>query len=83
MVRLLTLLLALAATAGPGPAPISRLIDIGGRRLHLHRTGERPPMVVVETGLGDFSFDWVLVQQRVSVYARICTYDRAGYGTRR
>ena len=79
MVRLVAFLLALAATAVPRPAPIGRLIDIGGRRLHLHCTGERPPTVVVETGLGDFSFDWVLLQQRVSVFARICTYDRAGY----
>lgn len=36
-------------------------------------------MVVVETGLGDFSFDWMLVQAQVSRFARICTYDRAGY----
>ena len=36
-------------------------------------------MVVVENGLGDFSFDWVLVQTRVSRFTRICTYDRAGY----
>lgn len=79
MVRLVTILIALAATIAPGPAPIGRLIDIGGRRLHLHCTGERQPTVVVETGLGDFSFDWVLVQQRVSAFARICTYDRAGY----
>jgi pimeloyl-ACP methyl ester carboxylesterase len=33
----------------------------------------------VENGLGDFSFDWVLVQSRVSRVSRICTYDRAGY----
>jgi pimeloyl-ACP methyl ester carboxylesterase len=35
--------------------------------------------VVVEYGLGDFSFDWALVQSRVSGFTRICTYDRAGY----
>ena len=29
--------------------------------------------------LGDFSFDWVLVQTRVKRFTRICTYDRAGY----
>jgi hypothetical protein len=36
-------------------------------------------VVVVENCLGDFSFDWVLVQARVSRFTRICTYDRAGY----
>jgi pimeloyl-ACP methyl ester carboxylesterase len=35
--------------------------------------------VVVENGLGDFSFDWALVERRVAEFARICTYDRAGY----
>jgi pimeloyl-ACP methyl ester carboxylesterase len=35
--------------------------------------------VVVENGLGDFSFNWVLVQTRVSKFTRICAYDRAGY----
>jgi len=28
---------------------------------------------------GDFSFDWILVQSKVSAFTRICTYDRAGY----
>ena len=37
------------------------------------------PTVVVETGLGDFSFDWILVQRKVAAFTRICTYDRAGY----
>jgi pimeloyl-ACP methyl ester carboxylesterase len=35
--------------------------------------------VVVENGLGDFSFDWILVQSRASKFTRVCTYDRAGY----
>jgi pimeloyl-ACP methyl ester carboxylesterase len=34
---------------------------------------------VIENGLGDFSFDWILVQSRVSAFTRICSYDRAGY----
>jgi pimeloyl-ACP methyl ester carboxylesterase len=33
----------------------------------------------VENGLGDFSFDWILVQSRVAHFTRICTYDRPGY----
>lgn len=61
------------------PAPPGRLIDLGGHRLHINCTGRGQPTVVVETGLGDFSFDWILVQQRVSPRLRICTYDRGGY----
>lgn len=35
--------------------------------------------MVVESGLGDFSFDWILVQRKVEGFTRICTYDRGGY----
>ena len=65
--------------ATPPPKPIGRLVDIGGRSLHLHCRGGGAPTVVIETGLGDFSFDWTLVQSRVERFARVCSYDRAGY----
>jgi len=52
---------------------------VGGFRLHLNCTGKGSPVVVVETGLDEFSFDWNQVQARVSDTTRICTYDRAGY----
>ena len=61
------------------PRPPGRLVDLGGHRLHVHCSGRGSPVVVVENGLGDFSFDWVLVQARVSRFTRICNYDRAGY----
>ena len=61
------------------PAPLGSLVDIGSRRLHLHCLGKESPTVVVENGDGAFSIDWALVQSNVSKFARICTYDRAGY----
>jgi pimeloyl-ACP methyl ester carboxylesterase len=69
---------AIPALAAP-PAPPGKLVDLGGHRLHVYCTGRGEPTVVVENGLGDFSFDWTLVQSRVSPFARICTYDRGGY----
>src|SRR5262249_14535484 len=69
---------AVAATAS-GPKPPGKLVNLGGHRLHVRCSGKGRPTVVVENGLGDFSFDWVLVQSRVSRFTRICTYDRAGY----
>jgi len=66
-------------SAFAAPAPPGKLVDLGGHRLHVYCTGSGSPVVVVENGLGDFSFDWTLVQSRVSRFARICTYDRAGY----
>lgn len=63
----------------PPPIPPGRLIDIGGRRLHLNCTGNGSPAVVAESGLGAFSTDWALVQPEVSKFTRFCSYDRAGY----
>ena len=61
------------------PPPLGRLVDIGGRRLHLYCIGRGSPTVVVENGNGGFSIDWALVQPEVAKFARVCTYDRAGY----
>jgi pimeloyl-ACP methyl ester carboxylesterase len=69
---------ACAAVPEP-PPPSGRLVDLGGHRLHVRCTGSGHPTVVVENGLGDFSFDWALVERRVAEFARICTYDRGGY----
>jgi pimeloyl-ACP methyl ester carboxylesterase len=67
---------AMAASAPPAPGTF---VDLGGHRLHVNCAGKGSPTVVVESGFGDFSFDWILVQTRVSQFTRICTYDRAGY----
>jgi pimeloyl-ACP methyl ester carboxylesterase len=77
-VILVPFLIAIASGAA-NPTPAGRLVDLGGHRLHLNCTGKGRPTVVIENGLGDFSFDWILVQTRVSRFTRICTYDRAGY----
>ncbi len=61
------------------PPPLGRLIDLGGRRLHLHCTGAGTPTVVVEDGSSGFSMEWALVQRLVERFTRICSYDRAGY----
>jgi pimeloyl-ACP methyl ester carboxylesterase len=69
----------LAVGESPTPKPPGKLVDLGGHKLHVYCTGHGGPTVVVENGLGDFSFDWTLVQSQVSRFTRICTYDRAGY----
>jgi len=67
------------ATTPSQPKPSGKLVELGGHQLHVNCTGKGNPTVVVENGLGDFSFDWTLVQSRVSGFTRVCTYDRAGY----
>jgi len=60
--------------------PPGRLINIGGRRLHLLCQGEAPgPTVVIEQGAGSPSVVWWSLQGCIAEFARICTYDRAGY----
>lgn len=61
--------------------PPGQLVDVGERRLHLYCTGAGDgPTVVIEAGAGAFSVSHRAVQQRVAGFARVCTYDRAGYG---
>jgi pimeloyl-ACP methyl ester carboxylesterase len=67
------------AIGDSAPKPLGKLVDLGGHQLHLNCSGHGGPTVVVENGLGDFSFDWALVQRRVEKFTSICTYDRAGY----
>jgi pimeloyl-ACP methyl ester carboxylesterase len=61
--------------------PPGKLINVGGWRIHLNCTGEnkaKTPTVVLESGSGDFSFDWSLVQPSVARFTRVCSYDRSG-----
>lgn len=61
--------------------PPGSMVDVGGYRLHIlcrgHGSG---PSVILDAGLGGFSMDWLFVQQQLSAEARVCAYDRAGYG---
>lgn len=58
------------------PAPLGKLVDAGGYRVHLYCTGRGSPTVVI-TGAGA-SFDWALVQPEVAADTQVCTYDRSG-----
>ena len=71
--------LALAQQVDIGPAP-GRLIDIGGRKLHLNCTGRGSPTVILEAGASSFALDWSLVQPEIARVQRVCSYDRAGSG---
>lgn len=86
--RSFTILMVLAAVFANGCStrsptareypPSGRLIDIGGRKLHLYCTGTGSPTVILMAGGGAFSIDWALVQPKVAQGTRVCSYDRAG-----
>ena len=78
--RFLAFAATLSAADQPAPAPPGKLVDVGGRKLHLYCTGPGSPTVVLEAGAGGFSIDWALVEAEIANTTRVCSYDRAGYG---
>ena len=56
------------------------LVSAGEFRLNLYCTGEGRPTVVLEAGLADALDTWRGLQPDIARFARVCSYDRAGYG---
>ncbi len=60
--------------------PPGRLVDIGGRKLHILCSGKGSPTIVLVAGGGAFAIDWALVQSGIDSTTRVCSYDRADLG---
>ncbi|MBO8156810.1 MAG: alpha/beta hydrolase [Bacillaceae bacterium] len=60
--------------------PPGQMVSTGEHQLHLYDTGQGDITVIIEAGSGSWSMDWMAVQTELSKYARVITYDRAGYG---
>ncbi len=70
-----------AAAPPRGPeAPIGRLVDVGDRRLWLHRSGTGEPAVVFLPGAGLVGLDFLNLHDRVAAFTTSVIYDRAGTG---
>jgi pimeloyl-ACP methyl ester carboxylesterase len=91
----LTLLLSVGdvvlAQASPAPARAEdqrllpyaepgQLVDIGGRRINLLCRGAGSPTVILMAGSSSWSFVWYLTQPEIAKRARVCAFDRAGFG---
>jgi pimeloyl-ACP methyl ester carboxylesterase len=82
------LLAATAAASSPQPAKTpdsyarpGKLVAIGqGRHLDLRCSGSGPATVLLEAGSHADASSWFRVQPRLAAHARVCSYDRAGYG---
>ncbi len=59
---------------------LGRMVDVGGYRLHIVCVGEGDPTVVFDGPVGSSWLGWNQVQPEVARTARVCAYDRAGYG---
>lgn len=60
--------------------PPGTLVDIGGRRIHVHCEGEGAPTVVLTHGLAGSSVNWAVIAPQIATHTRTCVWDRAGYG---
>jgi len=59
--------------------PPGKLVDVGGRHMHIDCRGEGSPTVILESGLGTGGvLDWTLVHDQIAGFTRTCAYDRAG-----
>ena len=61
--------------------PPGRFVHTAAGTFHVHQTsGSAGPAVILESGLAGSSLSWALVQEEVSRFAHVCSYDRAGFG---
>lgn len=83
--RVLLWLVGLSLIAGPAACAAARqdltarLPD--GRRLHFACSGAGSPTVLMESGFGATADAWFKVQPALARQTRVCSYDRAGYGS--
>lgn len=73
-----TIYQAIATWIEDEKAPPGELIDIGGYKLHLYTMGDSRPTVVLDHSLG--GIEGYLFIKNIAKIARVCIYDRAGYG---
>lgn len=59
-------------------APPGALGPVGRHRLHYRCRGSGTPTVILEAGIAASSLTWSLIQPRIAVLTRACSYDRAG-----
>ena len=55
-------------------------ITVDGRAVRFRDQGEGSPVVLLNAGLGNWSYYWTLVQPAVAEFTRVVAFDRAGLG---
>jgi pimeloyl-ACP methyl ester carboxylesterase len=55
-------------------------VQAGLIRMNIDCSGQGSPTVILASGSGGPSVDWLKVQPEVARFSRVCSYDRAGYG---
>jgi pimeloyl-ACP methyl ester carboxylesterase len=58
-----------------------KLVDMDrGRRMNIYCLGKGSPTVILDSGMGDSTASWALVQPMIASKTQVCAYDRAGLG---
>ena len=60
--------------------PPGNLIGVDGFKMHIHCEGKGEPTVILEAMSGGTSASWGWIQPEIQKEARVCVYDRAGFG---
>ncbi|HUL13341.1 MAG TPA: alpha/beta hydrolase [Methylococcaceae bacterium] len=60
--------------------PPGKLVEIDGRRMHIHSVGAGSLTVILEAGLGAISSGWGWIQPEIGKFTRVVSYDRTGLG---
>src|ERR1700730_6901703 len=55
-------------------------VSAGQLKLNIDCSGLGSPAVILDSGMGVPAVGWTKVQPDVAKFARVCSYDRAGYG---
>jgi pimeloyl-ACP methyl ester carboxylesterase len=80
IILMLCLGVARGAAAHPMGEPPGKMVDIGGRRMHLNCLGHGAPTVLIDIGLGAASLEWEPVMRLLAGTLKVCVIERAGYG---
>ena len=57
-----------------------RSVQAGAVKLNLDCSGHGSPTVILDSGMSVPAVGWMKVQPEAARFARVCSYDRAGYG---
>lgn len=81
MKALRVLLLLVCVSCGSSASDESGgIIRVEGRGLAIQCMGVGTPEVIIDAGLGESSEAWAEIVAELRSTARVCTFDRAGYG---
>jgi pimeloyl-ACP methyl ester carboxylesterase len=60
--------------------PVALGAEFPNETLNLNCSGQGSPTVILDSGLGVPAVGWDFTQAEIAKFARVCSYDRAGYG---